>query len=188
MSATLKNLLLLVTAVLALVGGYWLAPALRPSETTPVTTPTYGGGALIDFTLPDLAGKKHALSEWRGKVIVLNFWATWCPPCREEIPLFIALQKQHGPEGVQIIGVATADNTHTVAAYRQRMQMNYPILIGEDDAMQIMARYGNRLGSLPYTVIIDRNGSIVVRKLGPFGQTELEGLIAPLLLPSNPPS
>ena len=84
MSATFKNLLLLIAAVLALMGGYWIAQSMRPAEQ--VTTLTYGGGELIDFTLPDLEGKKRSLHEWRGKVIVLNFWATWCPPCREEIP------------------------------------------------------------------------------------------------------
>ena len=178
MSATLKNLLLLIVAVLALAGGYWMAQSLRPTEKA--TTPTYGGGTMIDFSLPDLDGKKHALSEWRGKVIVLNFWATWCPPCREEIPLFISLQKKHQADNLQIIGVAI-DNPAAVRVYRQSMRMNYPILIGNDEAMPLLAKYGNRQGSLPYTVIIDRSGSIVVRKLGAFAQTELESLIDPLL-------
>jgi thiol-disulfide isomerase/thioredoxin len=178
MSATFKNLLLLIVAVLALAGGYWMAQSLRPAEKA--TTPTYGGGTMIDFTLPDLDGKKHALSEWRGKVIVLNFWATWCPPCREEIPLFISLQKKHQADDLQIIGVAI-DNPAAVRIYRQSVRMNYTILIGENDAMPLVAQYGNRMGSLPFTVIIDRSGSIAVRKLGVFNQTELESLIDPLL-------
>ena len=185
MSASLKNLLLLAVAVLALVGGYWTAQSLRPRDPVRETTPTYGGGTMIDFSLPDLNGKKHNLSEWRGKVIVLNFWATWCPPCREEIPLFIALQKRYGSGGVQLLGVATADNKESVVAYRQSAGMNYPILIGDDDAMDIMARYGNRQGSIPYTVIIDRQGSIVARKLGAFDQTELMHVLGPLLPPSG---
>ena len=182
MSATLKNLLLLAAAVLALAGGYWAAQSLRPAEK--VTTPTYGGGTMIDFTLPDLDGKKHALSEWRGQVIVLNFWATWCPPCREEIPLFISLQKKQAAGGLQIIGVAI-DNPAAVRVYRQSVRMNYPILIGDDEVMPLLAKYGNRQGSLPYTVIIDRSGSIAVRKLGAFTQTELESLIDPLLNPAK---
>lgn len=186
MSATLKNLLLLAAAVLALAGGYWTAQSLRPAEKE--TTPTYGGGTMIDFSLPDLNGKKHALSEWRGKVIVLNFWATWCPPCREEIPLFIALQKRYGSGGIQLVGVATADNKESVVAYRQSTGMNYPILIGDDDAMDIMAHYGNRQGSIPYTVIIDRQGAIVTRKLGAFDQAELMHIIQPLLPASGTPS
>jgi thiol-disulfide isomerase/thioredoxin len=141
---------------------------------------TYGGGELIDFTLPDVEGNKRSLHEWRGKVIVLNFWATWCPPCREEIPLFISLQKKHQADDLQIIGVAI-DNPAAVRVYRQSVRMNYPILIGENDAMPLLAQYGNRMGSLPFTVIIDRSGSIAVRKLGVFNKTELESLIDPLL-------
>ncbi|MGA9031423.1 MAG: TlpA disulfide reductase family protein [Sulfuricaulis sp.] len=178
MSATLKNLLLFVVAVLALAGGYWAAQSLRPAEK--VTTPTYGGGTMIDFTLPDLDGKKHALNEWRGKVIVLNFWATWCPPCREEIPLFISLQKKHPANDLQVIGVAI-DTLTAVMVYRQSVRINYPILIGENDAMPLMTQYGNRMGSLPFTVIIDRSGSIAARKLGEFNQTDIESLIDPLL-------
>ena len=188
MSSTFKNLLLLITAVLALVGGYWLAQSLRQSqdqEATPTTTLTYGGGAMIDFTLPDLDGKKQSLNAWRGKVIVLNFWATWCPPCREEIPLFIALQKKHPADNLQIIGVAI-DNKTAVMLYRQSAGINYPILIGNDDTMDLITRYGNRMGSLPYTVIIDRSGSIAVRKLGAFSKIELNSLIEPLLTPVQP--
>lgn len=185
MSATSKNLLLLITAVLALAGGYWIAQSMRPAEQ--VTTLTYGGGELIDFTLPDLEGKKRSLHEWRGKVIVLNFWATWCPPCREEIPLFISLQKKHLADDLQVIGVAI-DNLTAVMVYRQSVRINYPILIGEENAMPLVAQYGNRMGSLPFTVIIDRSGSIAVRKLGVFNQTELESLIEPLLGPPINPS
>jgi len=185
MSSTFKNLLLLITAVLALIGGYWIAQSLRPSEQQAASL-TFGGGELIDFTLPDLDGKKQSLHQWRGKVIVLNFWATWCPPCREEIPLFISLQKKHPADDLQVIGVAI-DNLTAVMVYRQSVRINYPILIGEENAMPLVAQYGNRMGSLPYTVIIDRSGSIVVRKLGVFNQTELESLIDPLLgSPKNP--
>jgi len=179
MSATVKNLLLLITAVLALVGGYWFAQSMRPEQPA-ITTPTYGGGELIDFTLPDLDGKQRSLHEWRGKVIVLNFWATWCPPCREEIPLFISLQNKHQGDNLQIIGVAI-DNLTAVKAFRQSVRINYPVLIGEELALPLLARYGNRMESLPYTVIIDRAGSIAVRKIGGFSQTELESLIAPLI-------
>jgi thiol-disulfide isomerase/thioredoxin len=183
MSATFKNLLLLITAVLALVGGYWIAQSLRPSEQQAASL-TFGGGDMIDFTLPDLEGKKRSLHEWRGKVIVLNFWATWCPPCREEIPLFTALQKKH-PEGdLQVIGVAIDDKT-AVLVFRQFVSMNYPVLLSDDATLQLVAQYGNRMGSLPYTVIIDRNGSIVARKLGEINQLELDSLVEPHLNPQK---
>ena len=179
MSSTFKNFLLLILAVLALLGGYWAAQTMR-SGPEAVTTLTYGGGEMINFTLPELDGRKHSLDEWRGKVIVLNFWATWCPPCREEIPLFIDLQKKHGVDGLQVIGVAI-DNKTAVMLYRQSAGINYPILMGGDDTLDLIARYGNSSGALPFTVIIDRSGSIAVRKLGPFSKTELESLVEPLI-------
>jgi len=182
MSATFKNLLLALAAILALMGGYWLAQSLHPAEKAN-TGLTYESGQMSDFTLRDLEDKKRSLTEWRGKVIVLNFWATWCPPCREEIPLFIAMQRQYAAEGLQIIGVAL-DNKTAVMIYRQSANINYPLLLGdEDQVMQIMARYGNRMGSLPYTVIMDRQGQFAVRKLGAFGRDELKYVLEPLLAP-----
>ncbi|MBI3777323.1 MAG: TlpA family protein disulfide reductase [Gammaproteobacteria bacterium] len=183
MSPTFKNLLLLITAVLALVGGYWMAQSLNPPEPQ-ATSLSFGGGELIDFTLPDLDGKKQAFHQWRGKVIVLNFWATWCPPCREEIPLFTALQKKHQDRDLQVVGVAI-DNKTAIMVFRQFVNMNYPILIGEDEGLKLVAQYGNRMGSLPYTVIIDRNGTIVARKLGVLTQVELESLVEPHLNPQK---
>lgn len=188
MSATFKNLLLVITTVLALLGGYWLAQALhRDQEETPTTTLKYGGGAMIDFTLPDLDGKPQSLQQWRGKVILINFWATWCPPCREEIPLFVELQKKHPAGDLQIIGVAIDDKT-AVMLYRQSAGINYPILVGNNDTMDLVARYGNHLDSLPFSVIIDRSGSIAVRKLGAFSKLELNSLVEPLLSPTQNPS
>ena len=181
MSPTLRNLLLLATAIVALAGGYWLAQSMRAPETATTAMPqTYGGGEMIDFSLPDSDGKIRSLSEWRGKVIVLNFWATWCPPCREEIPLFIALQKKHAADGLQVIGVGV-DNKASVIAYRQSAGINYTILMGNDDAMDVAAKYGDRMDSLPYSVIISRNGSIAARKLGAFTKSELDSLVEPLL-------
>jgi thiol-disulfide isomerase/thioredoxin len=184
MSSTFKNLMLLISAVMALMGGYWLAQTLR-SEPEVATTLTYGGGAMINFTLPELDGKKHSLNEWHGQVIVLNFWATWCPPCREEIPLLVNLQKKRGADGLQVIGVAI-DNKTAVMLFRRSHDMNYPTLMGDDDTLQLMARYGNSSGSLPFTVIIDRSGAVAVRKLGAFNQTELESLVEPLIGPTTP--
>ena len=174
-----RNLLLLAAALAALAAGYfaalwWLrAPAV---DTAP--------GAAVEFRLPDLDGRERGPAEWRGRVLVLNFWATWCPPCREEIPLFIALQKQHGTEGLQFLGVAL-DEPEAVRQYVVEMSMNYPTLLGSDDALELMERYGNRSGSLPYSVVFDRGGRIVARKLGAFKRTDLESLLSPLLTGDN---
>lgn len=187
MSSTFKNLLLTLAGVIALTGGYWLAQSLH-SEEKSHTGLTYESGQMVDFTLPDLDDKKRSLKEWRGKVIVLNFWATWCPPCREEIPLFIAMQKKYAADGLQVIGVAL-DNKTAVMVYRQSANINYPLLIGDEEhVMQIMERYGNRMGSLPYTVIMDREGQFAVRKLGAFGRDELQYVLEPLLMTAAAPS
>ncbi len=184
MSSTFKNLMLLIAAVLALLGGYWLSQTLR-SEPEITATRSYGGGEMINFTLPELDGKKHALEEWRGKVIVLNFWATWCPPCRDEIPLLVALQKERAAQGLQVVSVAI-DNKTAVMLYRQSAGINYPILMGGDEGLDLVARYGNSMGALPFTVIIERSGAIAVRKLGAFTRNELESLVEPLLAPAQP--
>ncbi len=174
-SETSRNLLLLGAALAALAAGYFTAVWLRAPATD-----TAGGGQAVEFRLPDLAGKEHGLEEWRGKVVVLNFWATWCPPCREEIPLFIDLQKQLGAQGLQFVGIAI-DDASAVASYQREIGINYPSLLGGDGGMGLMSAYGNAAGSLPFTVILDREGRIVARKVGAFRRAQLEPLLSPLI-------
>lgn len=113
-------------------------------------------GSAPGFTLSDIGGKSVSLSDFRGKVVVLDFWATWCPPCRREIPDFINLQKEYGSRGVQIVGVAL-DEPAKVQAFVRQNGMNYPVLLGTDD---IALKYGGIQG-IPTTFVIDRKGKIV---------------------------
>lgn len=177
MSPAVRNLLILLAALAALASGYFVARQLHAPATALVTDVE---GAAPVFTLPDLEGRKRSLEEWRGKVVVLNFWATWCPPCREEIPLFIALQKRHGGDGIQFLGIAI-DRKEDVADFYASTGMNYPTLIGDDGTMELMRRYGNKRGSLPFSVVIDHRGEIITRKLGAFRREELQNLLNPLL-------
>ncbi len=172
---TFRNLLLLGAALAALAAGYFTALWLRQPATD-----TASGGQAVEFRLPDLAGKEHRLEEWHGKVVVLNFWATWCPPCREEIPLFIDLQKRLGSTGLQFVGIAI-DDAAAVVAYQREIGINYPSLLGGDGGLGLMSAYGDTAGSLPFTVILDRDGRIVARKVGAFRRIELEALLSPLL-------
>lgn len=139
-----------------------------------------------EFQLPDLDGNLRNISEWDSKVILLNFWATWCPPCRKEIPAFIELQDQYGSSGFQVIGVAI-DQMELVQGYSESMGVNYPILVGEDQGAEISAQYGNRLGMLPYSVIIGRDSMIMFIKKGEVTRDEVEELITPLLEKRLPP-
>lgn len=120
--------------------------------------PTAVTGAAPAFTLVDLAGKKVSLSDFQGKIVVLDFWATWCPPCRREIPDFISLQNQYASQGVQIVGIAL-DEPEKVQAFARENGMNYPVLLGDN---AISAKYGGIEG-IPTTFIIDRSGRIVNR-------------------------
>ncbi|ORU92506.1 MAG: redoxin [Cycloclasticus sp. symbiont of Bathymodiolus heckerae] len=118
-----------------------------------------------EFSLPDLQGNIRHIKEWDGKYIVLNFWATWCPPCRKEIPEFIALQKEYGDSNLQFIGVAI-DDAVSVDQYALEMGINYPNLIAEMSGIELARQYGNAMGALPYSVIINPQGKIITRQVG----------------------
>jgi thiol-disulfide isomerase/thioredoxin len=169
------HLLLAAAGASALLGGYWVAQLLRAPATIPAAAPGF-----IEISGTDLQGQSRRLSEWRGRVIVLNFWATWCPPCREEIPLFIAMQERHGPQGVQVVGVAI-DQLPEVMTYARDVKLNYPTLIADGSIYQVMQAYGNTSTGLPFSVVFDRNGIVRSRKLGAFRGDELEQALAPLI-------
>ena len=130
-----------------------------------------------DFEMKDPDGKLHAVSEWDGKVLVLNFWATWCTPCRKELPIFVELQEKYGPQGLQFLGLAV-DTPEEVKSFMSGLPLNYPTLVGEDEAMDIARIYGNNIGALPYTVIINRSGKIVFTRKGDMKKAEAEKIFS----------
>jgi len=113
----------------------------------------------LDFSLPDLKGEQQLFSQWQNKVILLNFWATWCPPCRREIPDFMEVYKQYKDKDFIVIGVGI-DDEKKVARFVQKLGINYPVLVGGREAMQISYDNGNHSGALPYSIIIDKHGVI----------------------------
>lgn len=133
-----------------------------------------------DFSLHDIEGKVHQFSEWSNKVRVLNFWATWCPPCRKETPMFVELQEELGDKGLQFVGVAI-DEKDKVLDFMDSYGVNYPMLIGTDDAIKVAEQYGNRFGALPWTVVVDRSGKIVHAQGGEFTKQKAQSVITPLL-------
>ena len=135
---------------------------------------------LPDFSLPDLNARSRRSGEWLGKVLVLNFWATWCPPCRKEMPVFIALQDELGDKGLQFVGIAI-DERSKVQEFVDFLGVNYPILLGENDAVQLSHDLGNRFRGLPFTVIFDRTGRVSHIQAGELQRSALEAQIKPLL-------
>jgi len=137
-------------------------------------------GNEIDLTLKDLQGQQQSLARYRGKIVVLNFWATWCIPCREEMPILVDLQKRYGEQGVMVIGASADEQTtqKTIPSFIRKQRIEFPILIGATTTD--MKRLG--LGeALPATAIIDRDGQIVGRILGPIEKKDLQNRIQWLL-------
>lgn len=181
MKKNLSLILFVAIALAALAGGYYAYRESRAQSAPalPVTA-NVSSQALFKASFPDLAAIRQPLSRWRGRVLVVNFWATWCPPCREEIPGFVKLQSKYGAQGLQFVGIAI-DEKAKVQAFVDEIGVNYPILVGDLEAVALSQASGNRLGGLPYTVIVDRSGKIVATELGGLTEAKLEALLKPLL-------
>ena len=167
---------LLLVALLAATGGYAVYRWRAASETVASSS----GGELWAEPLRDAAGAPHTLAEWRGKVLVVNFWATWCAPCREEIPLFVRLQREYGDRGLQFVGIAI-DEPGKVQPFAQEFGMNYPIMVGSLEIAEWSRRLGNQAGALPFTLIIGRDGIVRTAHLGAMKEGALLPYIRSLL-------
>jgi len=135
---------------------------------------------LGDVSFPDVSGASRRISEWSGKILVVNFWATWCPPCREEMPEFSRLRSEFASRGVEFIGIAI-DDPKEVKEYLVRAPVNYPILIGQSGGAQWAADLGNVLQVLPFTAVFDRDGRLVRVKAGPFDRDELVDVLSRII-------
>jgi peroxiredoxin len=136
--------------------------------------------ALLKLELPDAAGRLQALEQWRGKLIVANFWATWCPPCLREIPDFSAVSRGLPDTDVQFVGISI-DSPENVARFATEQQVPYPLLVAPPSTLEIAAKLGNSAQALPFTVILGRDGNLAFVKLGTLSKTALEGKIRSLM-------
>jgi thiol-disulfide isomerase/thioredoxin len=165
--------LIIITALLALGGGILGRVFLSPvKQTSPMPLP--------DIHLPDVSGNLRSISEWQGKILIINFWATWCPPCRKEIPEFMALQEQYASKGLQFIGIAV-DDQEPVEEYLATTKINYPILIGGITGIALAHQLGNSIDAVPFTLVINRQGQIIHRQPGEFSREKIMEIITPLL-------
>jgi thiol-disulfide isomerase/thioredoxin len=140
-----------------------------------------GAAALLRANLLDLAGQPRRLLEWQGAILVTNFWATWCAPCREEIPMLSAAAQHYYSRGVEIVGIGI-DQAANVAEFARTYSIPYPLLIGDVKAIDLMRGLGNSAGALPFTVVLDRRSLVVYAKLGALSRAELDGILVGMLL------
>jgi peroxiredoxin len=148
-----------------------LAPRLVKYKPTNAITSDPKGQSAPDFVLKDIDGKTVRLSDYRGKAVVVNFWATWCPPCKTEMPWLVDLENKYRSQGLEIIGVALDEaSDEEIAKFARDMKLNYSVVIGNDNTADA---YGN-VQMLPTTFYIDRNGKIVERVVGITGRGEIE--------------
>ncbi|WP_186289555.1 TlpA disulfide reductase family protein [Methylomonas koyamae] len=173
-----KILVFCLVALIAVVAG--IAFYGYRDQTPPATTEP---GPELNFSLPDLQDVPQSIAQWRGKILLVNFWATWCPPCLKEIPEFVKLQAEYQDRGVQFVGIALEDK-QPVLDYQSQVKVNYPLLIGGEDAAMLAQRLGNLINTVPFTVIVDPQGKIVHRQLGELSREKILEVIEPLLQPN----
>jgi len=161
---------------------------LRASTTAPAAgsaCPANAKPANLNYTLQDMNGKSVRLSSFKGKVVLLDFWATWCAPCKIEIPWFEEFQSTYGKQGLQVVGVSVDDSADKLQGYARVMKMNYPVLVGlQHDDLQ--DTYGPMVG-LPTSVIISRDGKVCSKHMGLTGKDKFEVEIKALVADEPPP-
>jgi len=150
-----------------------------PPTPVPSATLVPTGPVNVSFELADMDGRVRDFAEWEGKHRVLNFWATWCAPCRREIPLLKAFQDEYDILGIQVIGIAV-DFPEPVVAFAEAAEFNYPILVGEQDAMAVAETSGVDFIGLPFTMIVDRRGELIGTHMGEIHKEQLDIVAATL--------
>lgn len=155
-------------ANLARLGRFSNVPAADIAET------------ILTSRFASLDGSPQTLAGYRGRVLVVNYWATWCAPCREEIPLFVRLQREYEAKNVQFIGISV-DQVDKVREFAKEFTINYPLLIAGFEAIELTRQAGNKAGVLPYTLVLDRQGRIAANLVGGISEQRMRDTLLPLL-------
>jgi len=185
----MRETVLVLVAISAMLAGFYLS-ARHFSKPAPVTAPRVMPGPVTDgdllgsfrpdFELGSNSGEFVSADDFSGKTILLNFWATWCAPCREEMPMLMDLQNQYGSDGLQVIGIAL-DDAQNVRDFVSKYGISYPVLVGEEDVFETSNAYGNEEGVLPYSVLIDKTGIVRWRYAGIIRHDNISNLLSELL-------
>jgi thiol-disulfide isomerase/thioredoxin len=155
--------------------------ALRPAPAPePPAVVGIAPSALFAATFTDPAGASRALGQFEGKVLVINFWATWCEPCRAEMPAFDRLHQRWVGRGVQFVGLSD-EPTEKAQQFWRGLGIGYPLWTGGDQVADLSRRLGNRVGGLPHTVVVSPRGMVVAQKVGPYTEAELDSLLAKIV-------
>jgi thiol-disulfide isomerase/thioredoxin len=171
----LRSAFAIIAALAVLAGSatLWLGTRSAAPSLDPVGV---GPSALYAASFTDLRGANASLGAFRGKVVVLNFWATWCAPCREEMPAFARLEAKWAGRGVRFVGLSSED-APTVARFAQELAIGYPLWVGAE-VEPLASRLGNTRGFLPFTVILSPQGAVLMRKVGAYKETDLDAQLA----------
>jgi len=138
-----------------------------------------GAAELLAARYPDTDGRVRRLLDWPGRVLLCNFWATWCAPCREEVPMLVAAKEQWASKGFEVVGIGI-DSADKIREFSKTYQINYPVLVADGSALELLRKLGNRGGGLPYSVVLDRTGGIAERHLGALTAEDLRRVLESL--------
>ena len=164
----------LVLMIAAGIGGWYFS---RISEENRYHVPTPTDVVDVAFSMADMDGTVRSSTEWDGKARLINFWATWCAPCRREIPLLKKIQEEHGANNLQVIGIAV-DFPDEVNTYAEEAQFNYPILVGPEEAVAIAEKSGIEFIGLPFTMIVAPSGELIKAHVGEIFEPQIEQILA----------
>ncbi len=179
-----QRVMMIAVAVVAVAAGIYMSlpPSIPPIGMT-TTGPSATPAPVQRFNVApfaDLSGKTRTMEEWQGRVVLVNFWATWCAPCREEIPALQTIQAELGHRGFDVVGIAL-DNAAATGRFVAEFKIGYPILIGDMGMIDLMRQLGNKSGALPYSVVLDRQGEVAKSHLGLLTLQKMRDLVEPVL-------
>ncbi len=180
MTSSRMGILLVGFALIAAVVGYKIGFNEKTPSAPPAINASASLNALTGLSLTDLSGQVQGLESWRGRILVVNYWATWCAPCRDEMPGFSRLHQKLQAKGVQFVGIST-DTADKIIEFQKTTPVGYPLLIGDMNVMTKSAELGNNRQALPFTAVFDREGNLAMTRLGRWNEAELEARLDDLI-------